>query len=166
MGGPSMAAVAIGFIVAVGVAPGCTCDSETFRLGGHRDLSVGADLRRVVAPGDLPVANCDLLNACGDFEMSCTVAGVGPSPGAGGSGMFPLPSDRPAPDGVTADGVGRNPMGWLVLDSTHASFDFLWVADDTDYGVGMVSKVSTKARTPPPGPINRKYAQVAGNLTG
>jgi hypothetical protein len=157
--------LAAAMVLAAGAAPGCTCDGDNIRLGARRDLAQAAVDLAVAGPAhDLAGANYDLLTACGDFDPSCTVVSLGPSSTVAGS-MFPLPSDRPAPESVTANGIGRNPTGWLVLDSTHATFDYLWVADDTDYGIGLVSKVSTKARTAPAGAINGKYAEVARYLT-
>jgi hypothetical protein len=88
------------------------------------------------------------LNECGHTDPSCTVSSVGPAgnPPKG----FPLPSDDPPPDNVDADGVTRDTNGYITLDSTKAQFDFLWIADDLAYGVGMVSKVRTTPYPTPP----------------
>jgi hypothetical protein len=59
--------------------------------------------------------------------------------------MFPLPSDNPPDPHVGSDGVNRDPnTGYIILDQSHVAFDYLWIADDVDYGAGMVSKISTK----------------------
>jgi hypothetical protein len=103
------------------------------------------------------------MNACGDTDPSCTVTCLGPT--CNPPKMFPLPSDSPPNPNVGADGVGRDPnTGYIILDSTHAAFDFLWIADDLDYGMGLVSKVNTKPKNPPY-PNGQKYGEVARYAT-
>jgi hypothetical protein len=154
----------LGFVAAAGAFPGCECAQSNIR--GNRDLGPGGgklDLSmRLIADGPVGPDN-DALNACGDFDPSCTVTSMGPT---GNPGVpFPLPTDSPPPANVNADGVGRDPTGALILDSSHANFDFLWVADDVNYNVGLVSKINTKPRTAPAGAVNGKYAEVARYLT-
>ncbi|PKN41135.1 MAG: hypothetical protein CVU63_12740, partial [Deltaproteobacteria bacterium HGW-Deltaproteobacteria-20] len=82
---------------------------------------------------------------------------VGPT--ADPASQFPLPSDDPAPDNVEADGVTRDEDGFISLDASKAQFDFLWIANDLNYGVGTVSKVQT---TPfPTAPTYREAARYA-----
>jgi hypothetical protein len=78
---------------------------------------------------------------CGDGNPTCAEECIGPT--CDPPGEFPLPTDDPPPDNVTADGVTRDPDGYLVLDSSQTQFDFLWIAADLNYGVGFVSKVRT-----------------------
>jgi hypothetical protein len=97
------------------------------------------------------------VDHCGDNPI-CHESTTGPT--GNPPGQFPLPSDPTPPDNVGADGVGRDENGYLVLDSTSHSFDFLWIANDTAYGVGFVSKLSTKAFPQPP-----TYREVARYVT-
>ncbi|MBI5535168.1 MAG: hypothetical protein HY898_20745 [Deltaproteobacteria bacterium] len=94
---------------------------------------------------------------CGNAP-GCKESSTGPT--GNPPGQFPLPSDDPAPDNVGADGVGRDQNGYLGLDSTHHQFDYLWIADDVAYGVGFVSKVSTK-----PFPTAPTWREVARYVT-
>jgi hypothetical protein len=89
-----------------------------------------------------------LPTGCPADDAYCKSQGVGPS-GTPGSG-FPLPSDSPPPPNVTGDGVVKDPNGWLVLGATQNQLDFLWIADDQNYGMGLVSKVQTKPFTTKP----------------
>jgi hypothetical protein len=85
------------------------------------------------------------------------VEAIGPT--ADPASQFPLPSDDPAPDNVEADGVTRDENGYISLDASKAQFDFLWIANDLNYGVGTVSKVQT---TPfPTAPTYREAARYA-----
>jgi hypothetical protein len=96
-------------------------------------------------------------NACGNNDPTCDVESVGPT--ADPPSQFPLPSDDPAPDNVEADGVTRDEDGFISLDASKAQFDFLWIANDLNYGVGTVSKVQT---TPfPTAPTYREAARYA-----
>src|SRR5205085_2477276 len=102
--------------------------------------------------------------ACGDNSPDCTTVNVGPS--AMPPTPFPFPTDQPPPDNVTANGVTKDKDGYIILDQSHASFDFLWVADDTNYGMGLISKIQTTARTTvPAGAVNGKYVEVARYAT-
>jgi hypothetical protein len=156
-------AVGLGVVVALGSAPGCNCGDDAvsqFKL----DLSGGGTTAGTTGGGgDGMPLDYDAMNACGDFEPSCTTASGGPT---GIPPMpFPLPTDDPPPNNVTADGVGRDPMGNIILNSSKANFDFLWVADDTNYDIGFVSKISTKPRTAPAGAVNGRYNEVARYVT-
>lgn len=74
---------------------------------------------------------------CGDIPCSKTT--YGPP-----SSSFPLQSD-PAPDPNQDDnGVNRDDDGNLILDSSHSSFDYLWIANSEDWGRGTVSKIDAK----------------------
>ena len=96
-------------------------------------------------------------NACGNNDPTCKVEAIGPT--ADPASQFPLPSDDPAPDNVEADGVTRDENGYISLDASKAQFDFLWIANDLNYGVGTVSKVQT---TPfPTAPTYREAARYA-----
>jgi hypothetical protein len=59
--------------------------------------------------------------------------------------QFPLQSD-PMPDPLEKDsGVTRDVNGFLKLDSTHLSYNYLWVPNGTDLGgAGSVSKLDDK----------------------
>lgn len=149
-------ALALGLMLAAGATPGCNCSSDLplgdggLGDGGGGDGGTGGD-------GSAP-------NACGNHDPSCTVTCVGPEcmPPV----TFPLPSDDPPPDNVQADGVNRNPAGHIVLDSSKATFDFLWIANSEDWNVGTVSKIDTKPRANvPAGAINGAYREVARYLT-
>ena len=82
------------------------------------------------------------LNPCGNDDPSCEEECFGPT--CNPKVEFPMPEDDPAPDNVTTDGVTKDKDGYIVLDSTKAQSDNLWVADDMNYNVGFVSKVHTK----------------------
>src|SRR4051812_30836416 len=104
-----------------GAFGGCNC--------GDGSLGDGGDPPEMGAPQ--PGGN-----ACGDSDPGCKVRAFAP-PGT----PFPLQSD-PAPDPQEADhGVARDPDGFLVLSSVHASYDYLWLANTDDWGIGSVSKV-------------------------
>lgn len=94
---------------------------------------------------------------CGKDVSNCLQQSLGPS--GDPSSQFPLPSDNPKPSNVEADGVARDPSGYLVLDVKKTSSDYLWIADDQNYGVGLVSKVHTKPY--PNAPTYREVARYA-----
>jgi hypothetical protein len=154
--------LSIGFVLAMGATPGCNCGQDAVNsfkpdlLGTVVDLSSNAGK-------DAMMMNGDTLTPCGDFDPSCTTSSGGPM--GMPSMQFPLPTDDPPPTGVTADGVGRDPMGNIILNSSKANFDFLWIADDTDYDIGFISKISTKPRTAPAGAVNGRYNEVARYVT-
>ena len=79
---------------------------------------------------------------CEGLDPSCQADCFGPT--CNPPKEFPMPDDEPAPDNVTSDGVTKDPNGWIVLDNTKSKSDNLWVADDMNYNVGLVSKVRTK----------------------
>ncbi len=145
---------AFAFVLAAGATPGCSCAD----VPGVHDLA---------GMGDGFDPNSDMnsngdggpMNACGDNDPSCTAVCVGPT--CMPPGQFPLPSDNPAPDNVKADGVNRNPMGYIILDASKASFDFLWIANTDNYGIGMLSKINSKPRAAVAGAINPIYVESA-----
>jgi hypothetical protein len=150
--------IACAFVVvfAAGATPGCNC-ADT---GGAGDLGGGNG--DGFGSGDGFNGNGDGgVPWCGN-DPTCTVDCSGPT--CTPPGMFPLPSEDP---NVGADGVGRDPnTGYIVLDSSKASFDFLWIANDQNWNVGTVSKISTKPRSTPypsksPYPDGRLYGEVA-----
>src|SRR6185369_3677315 len=76
----------------------------------------------------------------GDHDPGCTSSDHGPP-----NNPFPLPSD-PNPDpNVGGAGVDRDAMGYLVLGTTHAQFDFIYTANTDDWGRGTVSKINSKS---------------------
>lgn len=105
-------------------------------LGGTGGQGAGSS----VTPSDL----------CGPDVPDCKQENVGPT--ADPPGDFPMPPD---PD-VTADGVSVDENGWIGLDIQKKQSEFLWVANDMNYGVGLVSKISTK-----PFPSAPTYREVA-----
>jgi hypothetical protein len=142
---------ALGFVLAVGVTPGCDCASS------------GANGNGDGGNGDGGNGNHDSgLNACGDNDPACMAPCIGPT--CNPPSQFPLPDDQPPPTNVTADGVNRDPNGYIILDQSKANFDFLWIADDQNYNVGLVSKISTKARATPY-PNGQYYGEVARYVT-
>src|SRR5579864_883942 len=76
-------------------------------------------------------------NVCGDTDPLCMEWDLGPDVGK----PFPLPTDPMVDPNVGADGVARNPNGWLVISQTPPSIHFLWVAQDA---AGTVSKVDSR----------------------
>lgn len=70
-------------------------------------------------------------SSCGNCLPSCDSSGVDTDP-------FPFP---PADPDVTADGVGLDPNGDLVLDSSTTENHFIWVANAAE---GTVSKIDTR----------------------
>ena len=107
------------------------------------------------AGGGVPKPTASTL--CGKDVSNCMQQSLGPS--GKPSSQFPLPSDDPKPSNVEADGVARDPNGWLGLDIKKSQSDYLWIADDQNYGVGLVSKVHTKPY--PNAPTYREVARYA-----
>ncbi len=143
----------LAFVLAGGMV-GCRCRQAPATDGDMAMVDLSSD-----DPGPI-TGYGDGPTACGDYDPTCAVVGVGP--GSGSGGMFPLPSDSTPPDNVTASNVGRDSDGYLVLDSTHSEFAYLWIADDHAYEVGMVSKVDTHRRVNPPmSAKNQGYSEVA-----
>jgi hypothetical protein len=105
--------------------------------GGNRDLTFTFNEVDLAGSG---TDDGGEQNACGDFDPSCVTVGMGP-----GTGMpFPLPSDMPADPNADASGVSRDKNGYLGLDSTHASFDYVYAANTSDWNRGTVSKFNSK----------------------
>ncbi|MSP59778.1 MAG: hypothetical protein EXR72_05445 [Myxococcales bacterium] len=57
---------------------------------------------------------------------------------------FPVGVDKPADPNERDEGVGKDANGYLGLDQTKASFDFLWAANTGDWQRGTVSKFNSK----------------------
>jgi streptogramin lyase len=82
------------------------------------------------------VVDDGVLSACGDCTPGCDTTSTGDGT------PFPLPGD-PLPPGtavIGSDGVGLDPSGDIILDSTTIELHFLWVANA---GEGTVSKLDT-----------------------
>ena len=133
--------------LASGLASGLVVPLVVFLAGAAgcgdsgRKVNVADDAAHAGGPGDN--SDVDLLrgppNACGDYDPTCTGLPFGPP-----TRPFPLPGD-PQPDpNVSADGVDRDPDGFLGLGTTRATFDFLWIANMQDWGIGTVSKINSK----------------------
>lgn len=73
----------------------------------------------------------NVQSMCGNCIPGCDSTGVDTDP-------FPFP---PADPDVGADGVGLDPNGDLVLDSSTVENHFIWVANDPQ---GTVSKIDTR----------------------
>ncbi len=74
-----------------------------------------------------------VLTACGNCSTSCSTDSIG-------SGPFPMPEDD---ENVDADGVGLDPNGDLVLDQSSTDGNYIWIANENDWGRGSVSKVDS-----------------------
>jgi len=145
--------VALSVLALGGGAPGCNCAHNGL---GNGDGGAGN--------GGSGGGNGDGgVNACGDNDPGCTTACLGPT--CVPPSMFPLPGDMPPDPNVGADGVGRDPNGWIVLNQGNSSFNYLWIADDQAYWVGMVSKIDTRKSTAAGGAVNHDYREVARYLT-
>ncbi len=72
-----------------------------------------------------------VMSACGNCLPGCDGAGVDTDP-------FPCTAMNPS---IECDGVGVNPMGDIVLDSSTIENHFLWIANDHD---GTVTKLDTR----------------------
>ncbi len=138
-----------------GGTPGCNCNHNGAHGGGDGGAGSGG-----VGGGS---GGDGGLTACGDHDPSCATNCLGPT--CQPAVPFPLPTDTPPDPNVGADGVDRNPMGWIVLNQGHSSFNYLWVADDQAYWVGMVSKIDTRKSTAAGGAVNKNYREVARYLT-
>ncbi len=86
----------------------------------------------------------EVLTACGDCDPSCTSSGIGI-----GAGAAFVPDGS---TGDTAEGVGVDAMGALVLDSRAINTHVIWIANTSD---GSVSKVDTDT-----------YLELARYITG
>jgi streptogramin lyase len=72
-----------------------------------------------------------VMSACGNCIAGCEEVDLEDDP-------FPFPADDPT---VMVDGVGLDPNGDLILDSTTIENRFLWIANDAE---GTVSKIDTR----------------------
>jgi streptogramin lyase len=72
-----------------------------------------------------------VMSTCGNCLPGCSVSGVDTDP-------FPCMEQNPA---IHCDGVGVNPMGDIIIDSSTIENHFLWIANDHD---GTVSKLDTR----------------------
>jgi hypothetical protein len=129
------------YLLAMALAAGC----GTSQNGGGRDGGPGGDKDLTFTFNEVDLAGTEdggnpMPGPCGDNDPSCTDVGFGPGLGQ----PFPLPTDMPPDPNVSADGVGRDKNGYLGLDSSHASFDFMWLANSSDWTRGTVSKMNTK----------------------
>ena len=146
---PAITTLATGLLLSLGLAAGCGGGGESSDNAGGSSASGGAGGSSGSGGmgGGLGGSGGEILpdsggpNACGNNDPSCNEESIGPS--GDPPIAFPLPSDDPAPDNVEADGVTRDQNGFISLDSSKAQFDFLWVANDLNYGMGTVSKIRT-----------------------
>ena len=72
-------------------------------------------------------------NKCGTCDPGCVHLGDGP---------FPVDKSTD-PSLQAADGVGHDASGDLVLDKSKTDFNFLWIANSTDWSRGTISKIDT-----------------------
>ncbi|MBK8480922.1 MAG: hypothetical protein IPL40_07070 [Proteobacteria bacterium] len=143
-------------VAAVGDAGGRARDAAAPICGGGTDLdhdgfgegcAAGADCDDgdpTVFAGALERCdgrdnNCDgvvdegLRNACGTCDDTCKVWGNSP---------FVLnPAEEPALARV--EGLGLDPNGDVVLQSSERETNFMWIANDLDWKRGTVSKIDT-----------------------
>jgi hypothetical protein len=82
----------------------------------------------------------EVCDPCGDGDPGCRLHAIGPGEGE----PFGLPTDKPADPNVDSGGVGRDKDGYLTLDSTHASFDYLWLGNASDWSRGTLTKLDSK----------------------
>lgn len=146
---------AFAVLAAGGATPGCSCNHNPGHGGDGGAAGGGA--------GGGGSGGGGMTNLCGDQDPSCMTPCLGPT--CMPPNMFPLPSDNPADPNVGADGVGRNGMGYIVLNQGQAAAYYLWIADDENYGIGMVSKIDTRKSTAAGGAVNHDYREVARYLT-
>lgn len=156
--------VAVSVLVLVSAAASsCSCGSDTenatgtLGVGGGNVGGAGGSMSNGVNVGGAGTGGTGGLvpsDLCGPEVPNCVAQPVGPD--ADPSSPFPLP---PEP-GVTADGVVVDDDGYIGLDSTTSQSNFLWVADDLNYGVGFVSKIGTE-----PFPTAPFYREVARYVT-
>jgi len=78
------------------------------------------------------------INRCGNNNPNCRAIDIGDT-------TFPMPDD-PDPN-AEADGVGLDPNGDIILDETNVNFNYMWIANTNDLGIGTVSKIDTESVT-------------------
>jgi hypothetical protein len=109
-----------------------SCDSTTNTWG-----ACGGQVLPEAEICDTEDNDCDgtadegVQSACGNCVPGCMGQGISTDP-------FPMPTDDP---NVTADGVGLDPNGDLVLDTSTIENHFLWIANNPE---GTVSKLDTR----------------------
>ncbi|MDB4964324.1 MAG: Tryptophan synthase alpha chain [Myxococcales bacterium] len=146
--------VAVVVLAVGGATPGCSCNHNGV---GNGDGGAGGGGTGGGGGGGTTA------DPCGDNDPSCVAACIGPT--CMPPKTFPLPGDVPPDPDVGADGVDRDPNGWIVLNQGKSSFNYIWIADDQAYGVGMVSKIDTRKSTAAGGAVNHDYREVARYLT-
>ncbi|MSP59695.1 MAG: hypothetical protein EXR72_05015, partial [Myxococcales bacterium] len=110
---------------------------------GPKDLTFSFETEDLAGTGGSDDAGGPIpgeKNGCMDQDPSCAGLEFDPA----NQKRFPLSTDKPADPNQANDGVGRDVNGFLVLDSTHASFDYLWGANSSDWSKGTVSKINSK----------------------
>jgi hypothetical protein len=118
-----------------GAVSGCSCNPDI--VLGNADMVFTFPPNADLAGYDFAGGN---LTPCGNMDPECKGAYFGPP-----KNPFKLQSD-PQPDPNESDqGVDRDKDGYLVLSNSHATFDFLWLANTDDWGLGSVAKVDSKA---------------------
>src|SRR6202040_1491689 len=109
-------------------------------IGKGGDAGEPVDLTFELPDADAPdlTPTCDdplSCDRCGEVGFACF--GFGPGVGH----PFPLPTDMPADPQVPSSGVGRDKNGYLTLDSSHASFDYIYAANTSDWARGTLTKI-------------------------
>ena len=157
---------AVPLLLAVVLAPGCNCSGN---IGGPGDSGAPPpppcdngtdkdgdgygpgcpagpdcdDTMAAINPGAAEVCNgldenCDtnvdegLVDCCN--AQHCIEVGATP---------FPGPWDSPPAADVEGSGVGLDPNGDIILDDSNVSFQYMWIANENDFGRGTVSKIDT-----------------------
>lgn len=126
--------------------PSSTSSSSGGGTGGG-GINTGGSDPGSITPSDL----------CGPTVPNCVQENVGPT--AKPPSAFPMPTDVPPPDNVDASGVAVDSNGWIGLDVKKVQSNYLWIADDMNYGVGLVSKVRTEPF--PTAPFYREVGRYA-----
>jgi hypothetical protein len=139
------------FVVFSSMIAAAGCSSSTNRVNAPPPDDTKPDLSSepMFADDGGPIATDDGGNAntgpdvCGDpvADPTCYDTGVIGPPNK----QFPLQTDQ-MPDPLEKDnGVSRDVNGFLKLDSTHTSFNFVWIANWQDPGTGgTTSKIDSK----------------------
>lgn len=125
-------------LVLFATVSGCQCAGCSNTVVVHRDGGTSSD-------GGATDGGTGGGTGGGSAQGGGTGTGGGSSFDAGdgtttvgiGTGMFTLDGGA----GGQGDGVGINPMGWVVLNQGSAEFHFMWIANDNQ---GWVSKYDTR----------------------
>lgn len=138
---------------------GCGSDTNASSSNGGKGQggnagsggSIGGSIGGMGGGGTGGTSSITPSTLCGPDVPNCEQQNVGPT--ATPPGDFPMPPDP----NVTASGVSVDENGYIGLDIQKKQSDYLWVANDMNYGMGLVSKISTKAF--PSAPLYREVAR-------